>query len=42
MGKDQELPFLDISEIPSELTTTNASLRMLEGLALDIAGLQKI
>ena len=32
MGKDQELPFLDISEIPSELTTTNALLRMLEGL----------
>ena len=33
MGKDQELPFLDISEIPIELTTTNALLRMLEGLA---------
>ena len=33
MGKDQELPFLDISEIPSELTTTNALLRMVEGLA---------
>ena len=33
MGKGQELPFLDISEIPSELTTTNALLRMLEGLA---------
>ena len=33
MVKDQELPFIDISEIPSELTITNALLRMLEGLA---------
>ena len=33
MQGDQELPFEDISEIPDELTTTNAILRVVEGLA---------
>ena len=41
MERDQELPFGDISEVPSELTTTNALLRMLEGLAFRSVGYRK-
>ena len=33
MGRNQELPFEDISKTPKDLTATNALLRMVEGLA---------
>ena len=33
MDRNQELPFEDISKTPTELTTTNTLLRVVEGLA---------
>lgn len=33
MDRNQELPFEDISKIPTELTATNTLLRVVEGLA---------
>ena len=42
MDRNKEIPFEDISKIPTELTATNALLRVVEGLGFRYRWAQKI